>query len=80
MPSFTVSVPATTANIGPGFDCLGAALSLHNHVTLTPVGDQALTLTIQVTGRDGERVSTQADNPDKLKAGIKNLTKLFFNF
>ncbi len=26
-----VSVPATTANLGPGFDCLGAALDLHNH-------------------------------------------------
>ena len=25
-----VNVPATTANIGPGFDCLGAALNLNN--------------------------------------------------
>ena len=24
-----VDVPATTANIGPGFDCLGAALDLN---------------------------------------------------
>ena len=31
-----VRVPATTANIGPGFDCLGAALTLHNHFTFTP--------------------------------------------
>lgn len=30
----TVKVPATTANIGPGFDCFGAALSLYNKVTL----------------------------------------------
>jgi homoserine kinase len=28
--SLTVTVPATTANIGPGFDCLGAALALRN--------------------------------------------------
>ncbi len=62
MPSFTVSVPATTANIGPGFDCLGAALSLHNQVTLTALGEQDPPLTIQVTGRDAERVSTGADN------------------
>lgn len=27
-------VPATTANLGPGFDCLGIALDLHNRVTL----------------------------------------------
>jgi homoserine kinase len=26
----TLTVPATTANLGPGFDCLGAALSLYN--------------------------------------------------
>lgn len=27
-------VPATSANLGPGFDCLGLALGLHNEVTL----------------------------------------------
>ncbi len=31
-----VSVPATTANLGPGFDCLGLALSLHNRVEASP--------------------------------------------
>ena len=25
-----VEVPSTTANLGPGFDCLGAALTLNN--------------------------------------------------
>ncbi len=30
MTAFVVSVPATTGNLGPGFDCLGAALSLFN--------------------------------------------------
>ncbi len=30
----TVRVPATTANLGPGYDCLGLALGLHNEVTL----------------------------------------------
>ncbi len=34
--SVTVTVPATTANIGPGFDCLGAALSLYNRFHFTP--------------------------------------------
>ena len=29
-----VDVPATTANIGPGFDCLGAALDLGNRFAL----------------------------------------------
>ena len=31
----TVRVPATSANVGSGFDCLGLALSLTADVTLT---------------------------------------------
>lgn len=31
--SVTVRVPATSANLGPGFDCLGLALDLHLEVT-----------------------------------------------
>jgi homoserine kinase len=33
--SVTVRVPATTANLGPGFDCLGMALDLTQDVTVT---------------------------------------------
>lgn len=33
MASLTVRVPATTANLGPGFDCVGCALSLFNSYT-----------------------------------------------
>jgi homoserine kinase len=29
----TVEVPATSANLGPGFDCLGLALDLHDRLT-----------------------------------------------
>jgi homoserine kinase len=31
----TVRVPASTSNLGPGFDCLGLALQLYNTTTLT---------------------------------------------
>jgi homoserine kinase len=34
MQQITVRVPASTSNLGPGYDCLGIALSLHNNVTL----------------------------------------------
>jgi homoserine kinase len=35
MPSrITIRVPATSANLGPGFDCLGMALRLTADVTL----------------------------------------------
>ena len=34
MKQVTVRVPASTSNLGPGFDCLGVALSLYNQVTI----------------------------------------------
>ena len=30
----SVKVPATSANLGPGFDCLGIALPIYNTVTI----------------------------------------------
>ncbi len=42
----TVRVPATTANLGPGFDCLGLALDIHNTVELS----LAVETTVQITG------------------------------
>ena len=30
----TIRVPATTSNLGPGYDCLGVALRIYNHVTV----------------------------------------------
>jgi homoserine kinase len=40
--SVTVRVPASTSNCGSGFDSLGLALRLHNRVTLTRRGDDAI--------------------------------------
>ena len=44
MPSVITSVPGTTANLGPGYDCLGVALGVANRVTvhresIEPKGD-----------------------------------------
>jgi homoserine kinase len=36
LPSVVVRAPATSANLGPGFDCLGLALDLWNEVEATP--------------------------------------------
>ena len=35
MQQVTVRVPASTSNLGPGFDCLGVALRLYNDVIIT---------------------------------------------
>src|SRR5829696_7859101 len=43
-------VPASTTNLGPGFDCLGMALQLYNEVRVAPAG--ALTITVEGDGAD----------------------------
>ena len=38
-PSVTVRVPASTSNLGPGFDTLGIALKLHNQISIREADD-----------------------------------------
>lgn len=60
MTTATIRVPATTANLGAGFDCIGAALSLYNEFTLTAI--DAPDLVIAVRGLEAARVNTDATN------------------
>lgn len=60
--SVTITVPATTANLGPGFDCLGAALSLYNRFEFSLGTEAATGLHIEASGRDAERVATDSTN------------------
>ncbi|WP_309739016.1 MULTISPECIES: homoserine kinase [unclassified Chamaesiphon] len=60
MNTVTIRVPATTANLGAGFDCIGAALSLYNQFTWTKIETE--TLTIAVQGLEAARVNTDANN------------------
>jgi homoserine kinase len=59
--AITVTVPATTANLGPGFDCLGAALALHNRFTFRALGS-AGDLAIVAQGQGRDRVTTDGTN------------------
>ena len=54
-----VRVPATTANLGPGFDCLGMALDLWNDVRFSLEGDG---IRVTSTGEHGESLPTDATN------------------
>ena len=54
-----IRVPATSANLGPGFDCLGLALNIWNEVSF----ETAEKLSYTVTGEGAE----------KLNKGTKNL-------
>jgi homoserine kinase len=53
-----VRVPASSANLGPGFDALGLALGVY----LTCTFELAERLTIQVRGRDANKIPATEDN------------------
>ena len=55
-----IRVPATTANLGAGFDCIGAALSLYNEFAFTPIETE--NLVIAVEGLEAAKVDTDATN------------------
>lgn len=47
-----VKVPASTANLGPGFDTLGLALSLYNELDVEVLPDERLEIVVQGVGAD----------------------------
>lgn len=55
-----VQIPATSANLGPGFDCLGLALNMHDRY-MAQVMDEA-GVDIDVTGEGAENVPTTEKN------------------
>jgi homoserine kinase len=58
--SVTVRVPATTANLGPGFDTLGLALSLYDELQVTARAEPGAT--VEVIGVGAGEVPTDATN------------------
>lgn len=59
-PELIIKTPATSANMGPGFDCLGMAVNLHNELWLKILSDGAESV-ITVEGY-GAGVSDNLDN------------------
>lgn len=58
----TVQTPATSANLGPGFDSLGLALQLYNRFVVEERGDDPNCPSFEVHGVLGARLSTGPDN------------------
>ena len=54
----TIRVPATSANLGPGFDSLGLALDLWNETVIT----LAIEFSVQVRGEGAEKLSLGKNN------------------
>src|SRR5438477_1013264 len=59
MDAVVVRVPATIANLGPGFDALGLALSWHNEVRVERTSDR---LSISATGPGAETLPRDETN------------------
>jgi len=53
-----VRVPATSANLGPGFDALGLALALHNEV----VAEEREGVTVIIDGEGADRLARDGNN------------------
>ena len=59
----TVLAPATTANLGPGFDCLGMALDLWNRLEVLPAGSAAdEDPLVEIAGEGVDELATDASN------------------
>jgi homoserine kinase len=61
MKKVSVSTPASTANLGAGFDCLGLALNLRNVVELWDLG-RGSGLEIDIEGEGEDRLPTDSRN------------------
>jgi homoserine kinase len=57
-----VDVPATTANLGPGFDCLGAALELNNRFELRCIEGDGERFDLLIEGSEGAHLRGGPDN------------------
>ena len=57
--SFLIHVPATSANLGPGFDCLGLALDIWNEIEVEVKGDR---LRISVEGEGKSTIPLNEKN------------------
>lgn len=53
-----IKIPATSANLGPGFDCLGLAIALYNEVSIKPSSYQS----ISVKGEGEENAKLKKNN------------------
>ena len=56
--NITVKVPASSANLGPGFDALGLALDLLNETTVT----LAMDFSVTIHGEGAEKISRAKNN------------------
>jgi homoserine kinase len=70
-----IRVPATSGNLGPGFDCIGMAFQLYNYISFDCISSG---LEIKVFGEGAEEISRGEDNK-VFQAARKVFDKVKFN-
>lgn len=75
----SVKVPASTANIGPGFDCFGMAIPIYNTVTLEETVFPTSGLEINILGEHDEGISGFLIPTDKSNIVYKAV-ELLYNY
>ncbi|MBZ7987189.1 homoserine kinase [Campylobacter canadensis] len=58
MQSLKVICPATSANLGPGFDCLGLALDLHNEIVIK----KSAYFSVKIKGEGEDKIQLKKHN------------------
>jgi homoserine kinase len=80
----TIKVPATSANLGPGFDTLGVAIALHNKVKIEE--SKIFSVSIKGEGQNNQKlkgnnlfVNTFYQNFEKITGKRENFKFTFYN-
>lgn len=78
MPTVRVRVPATSANLGPGFDALGLALNIYNRLTIESDAQGAGAPDDHLEGQSGQRrseamVTVTGEGAGSLTTGEDNI-------
>lgn len=76
----TVKVPATTANMGPGFDCFGIALSMYNKITLEELVYPDKGLQINLLSGDNDEDSSMMTIPTDESNIVYKAIELLYSY
>ena len=68
----TVKVPASSANLGPGFDTLGLALSLYDEITVEILPGPVERLEVEIAGEGAEKLPK-----DKTHLVVQSMNRAF---
>ena len=68
-----VRVPASSANLGPGFDCMAAALALHLELEVEETGEFAVETDLSISrGRENWKTTCSAWNKPRFRSECRH--------